>query len=36
MKSFHVLLEGILFGGRRDSFRVPEGDVLPVLKAHYK
>jgi hypothetical protein len=22
-------------GGRPDCFRVPEGDVLPVLKAHY-
>jgi hypothetical protein len=22
-------------GGRLDSFRVAEGDVLPVLKAHY-
>jgi hypothetical protein len=22
-------------GGRPDSFRVAEGDMLPVLKAHY-
>jgi hypothetical protein len=35
MNSFHVLLKGPIVGGRPDSFRVAEGDVPPVLKAHY-
>jgi hypothetical protein len=31
INSFHVLF----VGGRPDRIRVPEGDVIPVLKAHY-
>jgi hypothetical protein len=32
---FSLFPQRFLFGGRPNSFRVAEGDVLQVLKAHY-